>query len=104
MNADPKCVDGKTIFDKIRKGDKALERIVDQWADEVSLGLASFIHVFNPEAIIVGGGVMEQQALVQLIEAKSKALVMDSFRDVVILRAALGNKAGVLGAASMFLS
>jgi glucokinase len=99
----PECTNGKVIFEKISKGDEELKQIVDSWADEVSAGLASIIHIFNPSAIIVGGGVMEQDDLVQLIEARTKSLIMESFSNVKILKASLGNKAGVLGAASLFL-
>ncbi|MBW7477189.1 ROK family protein [Paenibacillus oenotherae] len=101
--ADPECVDGKVFFDKIGKGNVELQQILHDWAAEVSLGLASLIHVFNPAAIIVGGGVMEQERLVRLVAEETKAIVMPSFADVSIVKASLGNKAGLLGAASLFL-
>ncbi|MNI40903.1 Beta-glucoside kinase [compost metagenome] len=100
---DPKCTNGRDLFRKIKQGNEALERVLHAWVDEVAAGLASMVHIFNPSAIIVGGGVMEQDHLVQLVEARTKELIMSSFSDVRILKAALGNKAGVLGAASLFL-
>jgi glucokinase len=101
--ADPECVDGKVFFDKIRIGNDKLNQILHAWAAEVSVGLASLIHIFNPNAIIVGGGVMEQDDLVRLVEVHTKDLIMESFSGVKILKASLGNKAGLLGAASLFL-
>jgi predicted NBD/HSP70 family sugar kinase len=101
--ADPECVDGKVFFDKIRVGNEQLNQILHGWAGEVAVGLASLIHIFNPSAIIVGGGVMEQDDLVRLVEAQTKELIMESFSGVKILKASLGNKAGLLGAASLFL-
>nr|WP_091174613.1 ROK family protein [Paenibacillus sp. 1_12] len=103
QQADPECVDGKVFFDKIRLGNNKLNQILHAWAAEVSVGLASLIHIFNPSAIIVGGGVMEQDDLVRLVEVQTKSLIMESFSDVKILKASLGNKAGLLGAASLFL-
>lgn len=100
---DPDCVNGRMLFDKVKQGDQALRAVLDAWIDEVSLGLASLIHIFNPAAVIVGGGVMEQEELVQLIENRTKSLIMPSFADVSILKASLGNKAGVLGALSLYL-
>ncbi len=100
---DPECINGKILFEKLNKGNKVLEQILHSWVDEVSAGLASFIHIFNPAAIIVGGGVMEQDDLVRLVEARTKSLIMESFSHVKIIKASLGNKAGVLGAASLFL-
>ncbi len=103
QQADPEVVDGKVFFDKIRIGNEKLNHILQAWVTEVSAGLASLIHVFNPQAVIVGGGVMERDDLVELVGRQTKDLIMASFADVKILKAALGNKAGLLGAASLFL-
>ncbi len=100
---DPDCVDGRTIFDKIRSGNDPLNQVLQAWVAEVCAGLASLIHIFNPSAVVVGGGVMEQESLVRLVEEHTKRLVMESFSRVSILRASLGNRAGLLGAASLFL-
>ncbi|MMZ59852.1 Beta-glucoside kinase [compost metagenome] len=100
---DPDCTNGRDLFEKIQQGNLALERVLHAWVDEVAAGLASVIHIFNPSAIIIGGGVMEQDRLVQLVEARTQEWIMSSFSNVKILKAALGNKAGVLGAASLFL-
>jgi predicted NBD/HSP70 family sugar kinase len=102
QQADPECIDGKVLFDKIHKGDEALKQILDSWVTEVSVGLASIIHIFNPSAIIIGGGVMEQEDLVQRVEERTKSLIMESFAGVRIVKASLGNKAGLLGASSLF--
>ncbi|QMV45065.1 ROK family protein [Cohnella cholangitidis] len=102
-NADPECVDGKVFFDKINKGNEILNELLHSWIAEVAIGLASLIHVFNPPAIIVGGGVMEREDLVRLIDKRTKEFIMESFADVKILKASLGNKAGLLGATSLFL-
>lgn len=103
MLADPECVNGKIIFDKIDRGDLKLERVLEQWVNDVAIGLVSFVHIFNPSAIIVGGGVMEQERLVDMVERRTKELVMESFANVKLVKASLGNKAGVLGAVSLYL-
>lgn len=103
QQVDPECVDGKVLFDKIQGGDDNLKRILHSWVTEVAVGLASIIHIFNPAAIIIGGGVMEQESLVQLVEEQTKALIMESFSEVKIVKALLGNKAGLLGASSLFV-
>lgn len=102
-HVDPECVDGKVFFGKIRLGNEPLQQVLHAWVAEVAIGLASIIHIFNPSAIIVGGGVMEQDDLVRAVEAQTQDLIMESFADVKILKASLGNKAGLLGAASLFL-
>jgi glucokinase len=100
---DPECTNGKVIFGKIKLGNSALENVVNDWVEEAALGLASLIHIFNPPAIIVGGGVMEQEFLVEKVNTKVQELIMESFSDVKIIKASLGNKAGMLGAISLHL-
>lgn len=46
---------------------------------------------------------MDQENLVKMISSKVLELTMESFSDVKIMKASLGNKAGVLGAVSLHL-
>lgn len=96
-------VNGKEIFSEEHQSNLELQKVIQDWIFEVSLGLSSLIHIFNPSAIIIGGGVMEQEKLVHMVSKKVKELIMESFSDVVITKASLGNKAGMLGAASLHL-
>lgn len=99
----PKYVSGRVIFAEENHTDPELNNVIQDWIFEMALGLVSLIHIFNPPAIIIGGGVMEQDNLVEMVSKKVKELVMESFSDVIIIRASLGNKAGMLGAASLHL-
>lgn len=94
---------GKKIFEGLAKGDVELEKLFNKWVLEVAYGLVSLIHIFNPSAIIMGGGIMEQQRIITLVTSKVKELIMESFSSVAILKATLGNKAGLLGAVSLHL-
>lgn len=101
---DPNCLNGRAIFERVHQGDLRFEDLIHEWIEEIALGLTTLIHIFNPAAIIIGGGIMEQENLVELISRKVKEFTMKSFSDVKIMKASLGNKAGVLGAVSLHLS
>lgn len=100
---DASLTNGKIIFRKYHEGDAAVIALIDNWINEISMGLASFIHIFNPATIILGGGVMEQEVIVEKINAKVTGYILPAFNDVKIISATLGNKAGILGAASLHL-
>lgn len=77
-----------------------MKDIVKNWTDDIAAGLIGLIHIFNPERVIVGGGVSQQQEL--FIKPLRQAVyngAMPCFRENLTLCAAeLGNHAGLLGA------
>ena len=97
-------VNGRKIFEGLERGDEGLEQILADWVLEVAYGLVSLIHIFNPPAIIIGGGVMEQEKLIAMVTVKVEELIIESFSEVEIIKASLGNKAGLLGAVSLHLA
>ncbi|MBO0587335.1 ROK family protein [Sporosarcina sp. E16_8] len=103
LEIDNKYINGRMIFEGLEKGDLALEKVLNDWVLEVAYGLVSLTHIFNPPAIIIGGGVMEQDRLIAMVTSKAKELMLKSFSNVEILKASLGNKAGLLGAASLHI-
>ena len=88
--------DGRGIFELMPR-DGRIRELIGRWVQEISAGLASLIHLLNPQAIILGGGVMEQESLTGLIRSATAVRLMPSYRHTRILRAELGNKAGLMG-------
>ena len=101
---DPALVDGRAIFAAAEAGDKTVLALLDDWTDEIAQGLAGMVHIFNPQLILIGGGVSAQQKLlIDPIAAKVKASVMPAFAEGLELRAAqLHNDAGMVGAVYYF--
>lgn len=97
---DTTLTNGRVIFERF--DDEKVKKIIDEWIDEVVFGLASVVHIFNPSAIILGGGIMEQDYIIEEVEKRLKTNIMESFRNVLIKKAMLGNKAGLFGAAQLF--
>lgn len=91
-----KKVTGRDLF--ASRKDSAVAELLDEWADEIVIGLASLTHSINPEAIVLGGGLMSQPEIFALLQDKYHAEILPSFRETKLLLAQLGNQAGVYGA------
>lgn len=85
------------IFSKMNSDEK-IKSAVDSWIDEIIIGLISIIYTFNPPLIILGGGIMNEEYIINSINERLPSRLMESFRNVKIKRATLGNKASMLGA------
>jgi len=100
------CVDGRTAFDCSRQGDGAALSVVDRYTSYVAAGLGSFLNtnVFRPDLILIGGGISrEGEYLIGPIREK---LPRHTFAGEVaplpsLAAAALGNDAGIIGAACL---
>jgi fructokinase len=75
-------------------------------AHYLALGLVNLICALSPQRIILGGGIMQQMALFQMARHNVQQLLNEYLQvpaileqiDQYIVPAALGNRAGVLGA------
>ena len=96
--------DGRTIFEAAAAGDARTQAVLNHWINEIAQGLAGLVHIFNPQLILIGGGVSAQQKLlIEPIAAKVKASVMPAFAEGLEVRAAqLHNDAGMVGAVYYF--
>jgi predicted NBD/HSP70 family sugar kinase len=86
---------GRKIFENL--DDPRVMELLDEWVDEILLGLSTLTHIFNPSCIILGGGIMVQPLILDKIRQKKGRFIMPSFSHVQIQPAALGNTAGLLG-------
>ena len=100
----PAWTDGRAIFAAAEAGNPEVLALLDAWTDEIAQGLAGMVHIFNPQLILIGGGVSAQQKLlIDPIAAKVKAAVMPAFAQGLEVRAAqLHNDAGMVGAVYYF--
>ncbi|HEY1350182.1 MAG TPA: ROK family protein [Ktedonobacteraceae bacterium] len=91
------------LADAIRQNDALTIEIVTEAADYLGYGLGAVINFYNPECLILGGGVIE--AIDLLFErACSRALAValsQPARRTKLLRTKLGDFSGVVGAACL---
>lgn len=92
-------LDGVKIFEKENFGKAEIKSAVDKWIDEIVTGLISIVYTFNPSLIVLGGGIMNEDYIVNSINEKIQSKLMPSFRNVKIVNSDLGNGAGMLGVA-----
>ena len=82
-------------------GDRVVRRVVNRSAKLVGIALAGAVHLLNPERVVVGGGVVEALGAAY-VEKVERSLRRNSFkishRELRVVRAELGDDAGVLGA------
>ena len=98
-------LNGRVLFDRLKNGDPVLQNVLDKWLDDVAAGITGLIHIFNPELVLIGGGVSRQEELL-LKPLKARVLrgAMPRFTEALrIERAVLGNDAGLIGAAKFYL-
>ena len=84
-----------------RKGDKVAWDIISKAANYLGTGFVNLVNVFNPDLIIVGGGMSKMGNM--LLNPARKIVKQRSFklpaRRVHIVRSGLGSNAGIIGAA-----
>ncbi len=94
-------VSGRTAFMAARKGDESAKKVIEQFVGYLSEGIADFVNILRPEAIVIGGGISNEGEL--LFEPLRRAVDARTYiaMDIVPLKivgAMLGNRAGIYGA------
>jgi glucokinase len=86
----------------IRKGDKFVEKIVEEAAEYAGIGVANLINILNPEIVVVGGGVieaLENEVMPSLLKAVKEHVMPGTMDGIKIEASKLGDHAGITGAA-----
>ncbi len=95
-------VSAKAVFDAYKEGDALADRVVERFAAYLGRALAIFACVVDPEVILLGGGVSRAgEPLVQAVQREYKKAAFSPCKDTPIKLAALGNDAGIYGAAKL---
>lgn len=97
--------EAKQVIDAAKNGDEVAQRIVARAAFYLGKSLAAVAVVVNPQRFILGGGVSKagEFLFAQIREVFQKLTPTPAQEGVEIVAAELGNNAGVVGAAGLFL-
>ena len=100
----PAKIDGRTIFAAARQGDPAATQVLAAYQLWLAEGIANLVNIFQPEIVVVGGGLSAQgDFLLDPVrrEVANRVYGRDLMRQSAIRAASLGNDAGIIGAAML---
>ena len=81
---------------------RVCKAIVDEYIEYLAEGLTDLINIFDPEIIAIGGGISAQDDY--LIKPLTKLIERDVYGgklNAKIVKAGLGNNAGIVGSAML---
>ncbi len=93
-----------TLAKALRSKDKLTVKVFKQTTKYLGVGIGSIVNFLNPDMIVLGGGVVEaldDKFIDNIRKAAKKYALPDTLKGVQIVRAKLGDDAGVLGAAAL---
>ena len=98
-------VEGRTAFQAAQAGDETALAVCGQYVEYLADGTISLINILRPEAVAIGGGVAAAPEHL-LLEPLREIVARESFSShggitTRVLRAELGNDAGIIGAAML---
>lgn len=107
VNGDLSKIDAEIVGKAANQGDPLAVEVVKRGGWMVGLGIATLLHLFNPEIIIVGGGVSNIGDLLfdSMWDAvKNHCIDDDYWQNLKIERAQLGGDVALIGAATLVLT
>jgi glucokinase len=95
-------IDGLVVTEAALAGDATAIGVFELIGGRLGVACASFANIFEPEAIVVGGGVIKAgDLLLEPARVEVRARALDPMNKTPILEATLGNDAGMIGAAAL---
>ena len=96
-------VSGQSAFIAARRGDPVGQQVCDEYVDYLACGVVNVVNIFQPDTLAIGGGVSNEEEE-QLLLPVQQRVARESIpcgrdRRTRIVKAELGNRAGIIGAA-----
>ncbi len=102
MLAEGHPIDGRAVTEAALNGDPTAIAIFDLIGTRLGVALTSFANIFEPELIVIGGGVMAAgDLLLEPARRELRARALLPMNEVPVVAAELGPDAGMIGAAAM---
>jgi glucokinase-like ROK family protein len=101
----PEEIDAKMVFEAAKKGDYLANKILDEVAEYLSIGIDILIKLFNTECIVLSGGLIQNgDVLIEKIRLQITNYSLNGIsRSVPIVKAGFGENAALMGSFSLIL-
>jgi glucokinase len=86
----------------IRKGDDFVGKIIEEAAEYTGIAVANLINVFNPQTVVLGGGVIDalgDEMMAIIVETAEDYIMSGTSKGIEIVASKKGDDAGIIGAA-----
>ena len=102
----PANVNGHLLFDAFRAGDRAAQMTVELYIEHLAAGIVNIINILEPEMFCIGGGLSNAwdcfaEPLALAVNAEKYTRTSKESPQTRIVKAKLGNDAGIIGAAML---
>ena len=94
-------VDVRDVYTGYRRGDKLCHRLVEQAAESLATLINNLVRAFDPEGFILGGGVVADGFLLELVKQRLKPEAVRFLSKGIMLTDLDPHYAGLLGAAAV---
>lgn len=102
----PERITARLVAEAARQGDKEADEILTEAMEYLGIGMANLVNLFNPQLIVIGGGVTNigERLFLPVRQAIERNAFRMAAQVVRVAPAELGDNVGVLGAAAVALS
>lgn len=98
-----KKISARNIFLEAKNGNPTAREIIRKAANILGAGIASLINILDPEIIIFGGSLSKEKKFINQAVKVARKNVFNKKANYKFAISTLGNRANLLGAASLFL-
>ena len=92
-------LDGETIMERVRAGEKEAVAVFDRYVDRLGRALAVLGDILDPDVIVLGGGMSNTDELYQRVPPVTAKYIFSDIFETKIVKATHGDSSGVRGAA-----
>ena len=94
-----------SVFQAASQGDVLANNVLERAVLALSVGLTNVLHLFNPDLVVLGGGVTvgltELDYLPRIRSLTLQQAMSQRHKDFRLVASRLGDEAGMVGAAAM---